>query len=56
MSDKPFVEKRCTCGKISWDSETGSYKEKHEVPDGYFVRDVWCDTNGGTIVDGVEQG
>jgi hypothetical protein len=30
--DEIFVEKFCSiCGKISWDSQTGSYNERHCV-------------------------
>lgn len=38
-----FQEKCCsTCGKISWDSQTGGYNETHEVR-GKISK---CDTNG----------
>lgn len=43
-----LTEKRCSvCGKISWDSDFGTYNETHETTDGKTVK---CDTNGETIV------
>lgn len=53
MADKPFVEKKCTCGKFSWDSEFGSYNERHDNPK--TGKSEPCNTNGGTYVDGVKQ-
>lgn len=49
---KDIVEKFCTCGKVSWDKDFGSYGEKHENKQG---KQVPCDTNGGTYVNGVKQ-
>lgn len=44
-----LTEKRCSgCGKISWDSDLGSYNETHVDPK--TGKDVKCDTNGGTMV------
>lgn len=44
-----LTEKRCSvCGKISWDSDFGSYRETHV--DKKTSKDVPCDTNGETIV------
>lgn len=50
-----FVEKKCSvCGKFSWDSDFGSYHERHDVKGKPGVS-APCDTNGGTYVDGVRQ-
>lgn len=39
-----YSEKRCSgCGKISWDSQTGNYRETHVDRRG---KSVSCDTNG----------
>lgn len=43
-----LTEYRCTCGKLSADSDTGSYNEEHwDSAKGKMVK---CNTNGGTIV------
>lgn len=48
--DAPFYEKKCSrCNQFSWDSVTGSYKQKCPK-DGKP-----CDTNGGTYKDGELQ-
>ena len=42
---KPLTEKWCSvCGKISWDSDFGSYHERHDDPK--TGKSVPCDTNG----------
>lgn len=45
MSDVVYTEKWCTCGKISWDSDTGSYNETHVNDKGKTEN---CNTNGAT--------
>lgn len=52
-----LTEKKCSvCGKFSWDSDFGSYHERHTVR-GVEVAEVSkpCDTNGGTYIDGIRQ-
>ncbi|RDI20334.1 hypothetical protein [Lentzea flaviverrucosa] len=49
-----LTEKKCSvCGKFSWDSDFGAYREEHENP--RTGKTEKCDTNGGTYVDGVRQ-
>lgn len=49
-----LTEKTCSvCGKFSWDSDFGSYREEHVNPKTHKTEN--CDTNGPTYVDGVRQ-
>ena len=43
-----LTEYRCSCGKISGDSENGSYNEEHDVLDakGRKIGTAKCNTNG----------
>lgn len=52
MSDqKPLIERFCTCGKISWDSDFGSYNERHDEKG----KSVPCNTLGDEYVNGVKR-
>lgn len=51
-----LIEKKCSvCHKFSWDSQTGSYNEEHEVKDrkGNVTGTAKCNTNGATYRDGI---
>lgn len=54
MTEKPLVEKFCTCGKVSWDSQFGLYGETHETGK-YSGKYVKCNQDGGTYIDGIRQ-
>jgi hypothetical protein len=51
-----LTEKKCSvCGKFSWDSDSGSYRERHDVKRRGVTVSEPCDTNGGTYVEGIRQ-
>lgn len=53
FDESPLEEKSCSgCGKISWDSHVGMYKETHTNTANQIVK---CDMSGDHWIDGVRQ-
>jgi hypothetical protein len=56
--DEVFVEKFCSqCGKMSWDSQTGTYNECHDILENGEPTNSMepCDTVGTRVMTNSEQ-